>query len=189
MNRYVLPPLTGVLAILLVAGCGGSPTQGTPVPAPSTESTLSPLPPRPADLPVDGLDACSLLTPQQRTQLKIDSTTAGDRNDCGFRVGSLKRDYVWILALVRPSTVARAARGEGATVTQIDGFPAVRTASSVFDRDYHCILVIDIAPDQDLSVYYQSTHKDIPGMNYERACQQAAVVAEMALGNLRSQAR
>ncbi len=185
--RAALAALATLLALTL-AGCGDTPPAPAREPDPPPRPSL--LPPRPADLNVDQAVVCELLTHDQRTQLKIDSFgAANDPKMCGWSVGSQAQSYGWNAGFDRPKRSEQAARGTGAKVVQVAGFPAVQTSSSVFDPNYGCIYIIDIAPDQDFSVAYFNDGKDIPGMTHEKACQQAAMVAELTVANLKSQAR
>jgi hypothetical protein len=130
-----------------------------------------------------------LLTAAQRAQLKIESinrSPVGEPPRCDFQVGRTNQTYSWFVMFERPRKVEQAARGEGATVLQVGGFPAVQTRSSVFEAAYHCIYLVDIAPEQTLNVSYGNDSKDIPGMNHDLACKQTAKVAEMVVANLRT---
>jgi hypothetical protein len=181
--------LATLATVLALAGCGGTPPPTAPEPDPPPRPSL--LPPRPADLHADQVEVCSLLTPAQRAQLKIDLFGTDDNNTrvCDWSVGRGAQSYGWNAGFDRPKRSEQAARGTGAQVVQVGGFPTVKTSSSVFDPSYGCLYIIDIAPDQDFSVAYFNDGKDIPGMTHEKACQQAAIVAELTLANLKSQAR
>jgi hypothetical protein len=73
----------------------------------------------------------------------------------------------------------------GAQVAQVAGFPAVQSSSAFVDPKIECILVVDVAPGENLQASYQNLRGDYPGINHQVACQLADQVAEMAVKNLR----
>lgn len=185
----VAAALTVLLATAGLTGCADTPSPPTPVPGPPSRE--SPLPPRPVDLRIDQVEVCSLLSPAERANLKIDSFGTNDNNSrvCSWSVGRRAQSYGWLAKFDQPKRFEQAARGTGARLESIGGFPAAQTSPARFDPTYGCTYVIDIAPDQDLSVGYLNDNKDIPGMTHEKACQQALSVAELTMANLKAKAR
>jgi len=177
-------------AAIGIGGCGG-PTPVAVTPGPSSTPGISPLPPRPTTLRMDGIDPCKLLTATQLTKLdirEIGPTSNAIATVCvwGSRPG--RPDDSWAAGFYREGA-DRGLLGEGAEVSKIGGFGAVKTASALGDRNFGCILDIDTAPGEQLRVDYENTHKDAPGMSHEVACQRAATAAEMMVANLRTLAR
>lgn len=187
--RAGLAALAVMLAASGLAGCAGTPTPPAPEHGPPARE--SPLPPRPVDLRVDQVEVCSLLSPAERANLKIDNFGSNDNNSrvCSWNVGRRAQSYGWLAKFDRPSRFEQAARGTGTRLESVGGFPAVRISPTKFDPAYGCIYVIDIAPDQDFGVSYQNDRKDIPGMTHEKACLQALAVAELTMANLKAKAR
>ena len=60
-----------IVVFLLVGGCTSGPAGSAPA-----EPTGLSLPPRPRDLRIDGVEPCSLLTAQQRTELGLEQREA-----------------------------------------------------------------------------------------------------------------
>jgi Protein of unknown function (DUF3558) len=193
-----LTALTSLTLLLTVAGCALPPL---PIPAagpppPTTESaapTSSPFPPRPAELRLDGVDPCQLLTQTQQSALNIQEDTSGQNND---GLGSL--DCVWNTPVgIHPAPsdtwVARTVLKQGAAgalgnqvqdqIVQIDGYSAVQTYAPGFDLNNDCVLVIDVAQGQSLQVRYDS-YGTYPGMKRQLACQLDRKAATLMMQNL-----
>src|SRR5579884_2456342 len=77
-HRRHLMLATGLLFSL--AGCGPAGTSPAP-PSPSAALGHSPFPPRPAELRIDGIDPCTLLTAPQRTALMVNYVRHGEDTD------------------------------------------------------------------------------------------------------------
>jgi hypothetical protein len=195
--------LIGLATLILLLGVAGCAIPQRPVPAtssppalPPSESaapTSSPLPPRPAELRMNDLDPCQLLTETQQSKLNIQENTSGKNND---GLGSL--DCVWTtIASIHPTPtntwVARAVLKQGADgalgnqdhdqIVQIDSYSAVQTYAPGFDPNSDCVLVIDVAQGQSLQVRYDS-YGTYPGMNHQVACQLARKAAALMMQTL-----
>ena len=181
--RLLLP----LVACVLAAGCTAA-VEGTPATA-----TAVPPPPRPREVRLDGVNPCSLLTPEQRAGLGLTSEPQasrprvelfrGDVPTCTIRgpypeaallvsgavttVGVERWSQSDIAASVRPTTVA--------------GFPAVVAVPTRF-RDY-CNVEVDVAPGQLLDVQYGAggPQASVP---QEQLCTRAAESAEMMMSAL-----
>lgn len=189
-----------VLALVGMAGCGSStqdagssaPTSSIPRPAPSADARPA-LPPRPSDLPLTGVQPCALLTPTQLEQLKVDSKgLAGSNNDgrgnldCQWDNFGGPPDNGWLIRLeLNQDASYYLGSTTGAQVVQVGGFPAVQSSSPTHNANTHCIVLVDVAPQQTMYVLYDNLAGDYPGIDHQVACQQADRVAEMAVGNLR----
>jgi hypothetical protein len=196
-----LTALTSLTLLLAVAGCALPPL---PIPAagpppPTTESaapTSSPFPPRPAELRLDGVDPCQLLTPTQKTTLNAEQNSSGKNDD---QLGSL--DCSWTTPVTasrdpRPSNTWAAfavlnqsadyALGNEAPVqtVQIDGYSTVQTSSPAAGPDRECLLYIDVAQGQNLTVRYDNFEGNYPGMNHQIACQLDRKAATLMLQTL-----
>ena len=80
MSRVV-----GVLLACVAVLLGGCSVEGEPSPGePSVAEPTGPaLPPRPRDVPIDGVDPCSLLTEAQRAELGLDRRPVFDLEPVG----------------------------------------------------------------------------------------------------------
>jgi hypothetical protein len=195
MSRRATPALTRALAaaaaLLAVSACS-SPAPAPP-PAPST-TPAPPLGPRPAVLRLDRVDPCALLTPAQVRQLRLNPGRGGTSPGsglpaCNWDTYPRTPDEAWTVILKRATDAAPALRGEGAQLVQVGGFPTVQTSSALGHRERSCTLLVDVAPGQNLTVGYDNTHQDLPGISHELACRRAAVAAELMVANLRTLAR
>ncbi|RCW43748.1 uncharacterized protein DUF3558 [Halopolyspora algeriensis] len=169
-----------------------TPQQSTPPAAPVSISqpSTSSLPPRPVDIPLDGIDPCEVLTAQQRGELGFDRDPLlgsepgfGDAATCSFRsstaeVGarlSLMTDEsmaVWTSDTAQVRT----------TPVVIAGFPGlvVRTP----ELDLSCNVAVDIAEGQHLDVLYRDDGANPPPPLNE-LCAGAKQVAEAAVTSLK----
>lgn len=192
--RRAIAGLLGFGVLLGLAGCAG----GTTAPAPSATPppTVSPLPPRPAALKLDGVNPCELLSETQRSQL-------------GLNPGEFKREDVsthyplcqWSSFPRQPDVgyLARLQLTQGAEIAldsstghkivPVGGFTAVQTSAGGQDPDRHCILLVDVAPGQSLWAQFDNILNDYPGLTHEMSCQFARTFGEDLVRNLRAQAR
>lgn len=183
-----------VLAVLALAGCVRAPVDPRPG-AVSTEASAPTieLPPRPRDVPLDGLDPCTLLTKEQQQELGLEDREpiltvsptqlyGGVSSLCtarGYepRAISLGIDAVTIKGIER-YTVERV----DATVTPIGarGFPAVQV---VPPRPGYCTVIVDVAPGQLLDVQFADGGRE-PPIPTPDLCEGARLAAELAMDTL-----
>jgi hypothetical protein len=96
-------------------------------------------------------------------------------------------DNLWMIRLVlsRDASTALVAHDPLVKVVTVGGYPAVQTHAGGADSNTHCIEALDVAPGQNMQVFYLNNRGDYPGINHQVACQLADKVAVMALDNLR----
>ncbi|HEY0575324.1 MAG TPA: DUF3558 domain-containing protein [Pseudonocardia sp.] len=185
--------------LIAIAGCGPAarPAESVPAPdAPASPQTTSPLPPRPAELKLDGVDPCALLTAAQQSQLGVEQAGRDDSSDelasraCQWDNNGGKPDNGWVVRLIvkRGADYALGSTS-GVQVVQVDGFSAVQTAAPYQDPKANCVLVVDVAQGQSLGVQYLNLAGDYPGISHEVACQLDRRAAEFMVQNLRVLAR
>lgn len=180
------PLLLLAAAAALLAGCA----IGAPAPAPpaSTPPPIPALPDRPRDLPLDGLDPCAGLTADQLRQLDIFrprfTSDEGIGDTCQWRHGPDEPKEGYLLAYGLDIGI-EAAFGNPKTgdVIDIAGYPAVETQGQIAPRDTTCIVVVDVAPGQALTVQYAYDGHTLP-MTYPLACDRARTAAELATRTL-----
>lgn len=177
-----------VAALAAAVGCSsGNPETGSPLPA------------RPAELRLDGLDPCALLTPAQAAQLGVPAAgqraTATDTDDLGSAGclwGNFPRQpdtsYLDRLILKRGADAALGS-ATGARVVMLDGYAAVETTSPNVDPKEHCLLLLDVAEGESLWVQWMTESHGYPGLSRELACQKAEGAGRLMLANLRALAR
>ena len=180
--RLLLP----LVACVLAAGCTA--VDWTPAPP-----TALPPPPRPREVRLDGVDPCSLLTPEQREGWGLTSEPRASRPrvelfrgvvpTCTVR-GPSPEDVLLVSGAVTTVGVERWSQSDiAASVrpTTVAGFPAVVAVPTRF-RDY-CNVEVDVAPGQLLDVQYGAggPQASVP---QEQLCTRAAASAEMMMGAL-----
>jgi hypothetical protein len=182
--------------LLGLAGCGsgGSPTAPdvTTTPAAPPPSKW-PFPPRPAELKLDGVDPCALLTAAQQGQLGVEQVGQDNNSDelgsaaCQWGNNGAKPDNRWLARLIvkRGADYALGST-TGVQVVQIGGYSAVQTAAPYQDPNTNCVLVVDVAQGQSLGVQYGNAAGDYPGINHDVACQLDRKAAELMVQNLRA---
>jgi hypothetical protein len=188
--------LGAALLLLGLTGCGsgGSPSAPGSTSAPAAPPpSASPFPPRPAELKLDGVDPCALLTAAQQGQLGVQKVGQDNDSDdlgsaaCQWGNNGGKPDNRWLARLI----VKRGADyGTGSTtgiqIVQVEGFSAVQTSSPYGDPRTHCIVLVDVAQGQSLWAEYDNIAGDYPGINHDVACQLDRKAAELMVQNLRA---
>lgn len=181
----------GVLAAVLVgllAGCA-APVSGTPAPEPS----VAPAPTRPRDVPVDGVDPCSLLTEADRAALGLDRSAVPNALASGFwgadalpacSFGGFEPAVSTRVALPVTGGIEQFTDRDvpvELTPLTVGEFPAIRAVPDAF-TDF-CIVVVDVADGQALDVLFRNGGED-PPIPQPELCASAQDVAERALANL-----
>lgn len=183
MNR-ILTALMAALTSLVVVACS------PPAPSASAPAAESSLPPRPRDIPIEGLDPCSTLTEQQRISLELGRTRAfpspsPDRGPSCTWIFTSVADY-WSVSL--ETSPRRGADTAISTVRPtrtlaIAGFAAVETSNPLAPEDKQCFVIIDVAVGQALVVDFTSNGSSVP-MSHTLACSKANVVGEQIMQTL-----
>jgi hypothetical protein len=201
----VLRSSKAFLALVLVggavlAGCtqkepgdatSSTTANGTTTASKTSEPTAD-LPPRPADLKVDGIaDACATLTKDQQRELRIDAAHSEmmdvieDRKmpGCSFRTNS-RPLYSYEVTLISDEGVGYWQSGGNLDVVPktVAGYGALQvTLAGTSKAD--CALAVDVADGQQLFVSFLPI-----GDNFtqDEMCQNAAKGAEMALTTLKT---
>ncbi|HEX4246317.1 MAG TPA: DUF3558 family protein [Pseudonocardia sp.] len=190
----------GTTLLIGLAGCDTPPNvseqsdASAPSAASSAPSTAA-LPPRPAELKLNGVKPCDLLTVTDEAKLGVGAGAVNDGADtwssegCRWSDPSGHPDNNWVaLAVVRQGADAALRSSTGAQVGLVDGFPAVQTNSDSADPGLSCKILLDVAPGQTLSVEYVNRRGDYPNINHGIACQQATDATKLMLANLRKKA-
>jgi hypothetical protein len=191
-NRLVALAVT-IPAAALLSACGSSSTTGTTTEKPVPPSTAPALPPRPQEVDLTGVDACTLLTSEQQLQLGVD--VRPEYSDDPDRYGNRRCHYDKILSNPRFGYSIKVVTQEDATVylsgkrdvtakvVSAAGFPAVQYRSPGDDRG--CFVAVATKELQYVNVQYgESTGSND---STEVACEKARVAAEMATQTLLTQ--
>lgn len=183
--------VAGILAATTLMGCSG-PVAGDASPSPAGdrgEPSGPALPPRPQEIPVDDIDPCGLLTPDQVDLLGLHSAQFEPATDeigpsCRWVHSPYEPIGAYLVALDTDFGIETIlGNSRGITTTSIAGFPAVETESEkLLLPGTQCIVAIDVAPGQVLQLNY--SYSGVLPTTRELACEKARPVAEMAMQNL-----
>jgi hypothetical protein len=176
-----------LVALVVAVGCT------TVVPGEAVVPSGVLLPPRPREIRLDGVDPCSLLTPEQRTALGLDSEPRSSnpfvgmyRRDvptCTVR-GPYPETVLLVSGTVTSVGIERWLAGDIAAdvrSTTVAGFPAVIAVPRRFS-DY-CDVAVDVAAGQLLDVQFGGggPRALIP---QEELCRRALRSAELIMSSL-----
>ncbi|WP_219417883.1 DUF3558 domain-containing protein [Pseudonocardia nigra] len=181
-------------AALLGACTTDGPGQAAAAPTPTATAT-GPiglvLPPRPRELPLDGVDPCALLTPEQREMLGLNDNSVRSTTTarvfagptCSIRgdepraisVGFALATDSGIEALTSPGTTT-----DEITPITVQGFPAILARPPIPD---FCSVDVDVAEGQFLDVIFRDGGR-LPPIPQDQLCRDAVEVAEQAVGTL-----
>ncbi|MFD4643647.1 DUF3558 domain-containing protein [Lentzea sp. NPDC058436] len=197
MSKAFLKILAAASALSLVAACtnGGEPGKPNPVtsdgPTSGTSSAAKELPKRPAELKLDGVDACKLLTPAQMSEIKIlegqsyefNSPSLGKQPGCSYTKGT---KYAYSIILVKDKGVPFWLTGSGnvdVKVVTVAGYGAAQlTLTGAEGVD--CSVTVDVADGQQLEVGYDPVTEK--GVSQDQMCANAAKAAEFAVATLKT---
>lgn len=177
-----------IVVLLLVGGCTSEQVGSAPA-----EPTGLSLPPRPRDLRIDGVEPCSLLTAQQRTELGLEQRASPFVDDsslyrgrvpsCLLRGGSPRAVSVTI-GIVTSVGIERFSEGDIAAYIEnasVGGYPAI-IAIPQRVKDY-CNVEVDVARGQLVDVLYGDVALD-PPISQRELCDGGVEVAEAVLSTL-----
>ena len=175
--RRLLPLLAA--AAVVAAGCTTEATERPPAPS---APPAAPAPARPREIRLDGVDPCSLLTPQQRAELSLTSEPRstkpyvdlfrGSVPTCSAR-GRSPQNVLLVVGAVTTAGIERWAEGDIAATTRqttVAGFPAIVAVPTRF-KDY-CNVEVDVAPGQLLDVQFGGGSAEAP-IPQEQLCRAA----------------
>jgi hypothetical protein len=191
-NRVAVLVISVAGAVLLAA-CGASPTAGTGETSAAPGSSEPVLPPRPREIDLTDVDACTLLTPEQQRRLGTDTPPEftryldryGNRRcDYGKRLSSPRFGYSLKVVTQEDVTVYLSGqRDVTAQVVSVAGFPAVENHPPGDERG--CFVDVSTKEGQYLSIQYSESTGSHD--TTEVACEKARVVAELAMQTLLTQ--
>lgn len=189
--------IASALPALVLVSCTATPTTRNadgPVdePLPATTTTAPSLPPRPREVPLDDVDPCAVLTPEQRTALSLDNppspyleTTFGNAKACTMRSNISGNVVRLALVVVEGARIWLTEDAQvDAELTLVAGFPAlvVRTPS----MDDVCNVEVDVADGQFLDVMFRDGG-NATKLGQDVLCLGAQRAAEAAMASLLQQ--
>jgi hypothetical protein len=183
----------GVL-IALLAGCspgGQASPADPPTAAPGAPTPLS-LPPRPRDVPIDDVDPCTLLTREQRAELRLDRPPQprrepsllypGEVSWCS--IGGNEPAISVSISIVTTVGIEFWTSGQATAdihPVEVAGFPALVARSQTFDDG--CNVLVDVAPGQLLDIQVRSAGADPPILE-DQLCRDAEQAASLVMDTL-----
>jgi uncharacterized protein DUF3558 len=202
-NRAAVWAAVGLLALGMVAACS-NPEPGSAVPDDSSTSgqtqTNSPssgsgptveIPARPAELPLDDVEPCSLFTKAQLTQLGIDQEPEAGTNDgqlkgptCTIEISDKEPFYNYTAQLITDRGIDFWLTGKtnvDAWLVSVGEYPAVDFKTKGVD-DQECVTTVDVADGQQLMVDVSPLDE----VDYKKLCPMSERVAGMALQTLQT---
>ncbi|KOV80315.1 DUF3558 domain-containing protein [Nocardia sp. NRRL S-836] len=183
-----------VLAVTL-AGCTAGPERSSggssapPPPSTTASATRPSLPPRPLAIPLDELDPCAVLTPDQRVALSLDNppsayleSSFGGAKACTMRSTTSGNVARLALVLVSGADVWLSENAQVEyTVSTIEGYPAVTVRTP--EMDDVCNVELDVAEGQFLDVMFRDGGNST-AVQQDHLCLGAQRVAEAAMASL-----
>jgi hypothetical protein len=154
-----------------------------------TTTTMSPLPPRPREIPLDGVDPCGILSAGQRVQLSLDNPPSeyveasfGDARACTMRSNISGNVVRFALVTVQGVNVwlDENAQVDAKPIT-VGTFPAllIRTPG----LDHMCNVELDVAEGQFLDVMFRDGG-NATSATQDALCAGAERAAEAAMSSL-----
>ncbi|MET9228699.1 DUF3558 domain-containing protein [Lentzea sp. NPDC003310] len=191
--KKIVFPLTALL-LVAVSGCTGSGEKGKASPessAPSTSQSQGQLPKRPAELKVDNVDACKLLTAPQMDEIKLAETSAvqskvidGSALPACLYKNNIKYSYIVVPAATKGVGYWLGGGGNvTADVVDVAGYGAAEIKFAGVDA-FDCAVSVDVAEGQQLYVSYKpdTDAKE----NQQQMCDKAKKAAALALETLKT---
>lgn len=179
--------------VALLTACSSLLPGGTaPAADPTTTGTPAPLPARPRELPLTGLDPCTVLTDQQLDELGVGNPRAGVSPDefasqqCLWsRFPAEPQDYYLVRLAVGRDARDALRSTTGATVRDVAGFAAVETVSPESLPERNCVLFVDVAAGESMIVVYDYLGTTVP-MTTALACEKARTAAGLMARTLQA---
>ncbi|SER36236.1 DUF3558 domain-containing protein [Lentzea albida] len=198
MSKSFLKVIAAASVLMAATACTGSGEQGKPSPTSGGSSSTSgtsgsakELPKRPAELTLNGVDACKLLTAAQMASVKVTEAVPEqiEVNDFGKAPGCFYENglkYAYTVVLVTTKGVPFWLSGSGnvdAKVVTVAGYGAAQlnfTGTNSVD----CSVTVDVAEGQQLHMSYDpGTEK---GDSQDQMCDKAGKAAELAVETLKT---
>jgi hypothetical protein len=181
------------VAVLALTGCVRPPAAPDPPATPTGPYPAIELPPRPRDVPLDGLDPCTLLKPhmaelalEDREPLLTVAATriyGGESSLCTARGYEPRAIGIGIDAVTIAGIERYTVEGVDATVEPVDvrGFPAVLVFQERLPQA--CTVIVDVAPGQLLGVQFRDGGR-VPPIPLPTLCEDARRSAGLAMDTL-----
>lgn len=193
MNRCLRVVAGLVLVGAVTAGCSGAATGDAPA---------EPFPPRPADIRVDQVPACDVLSDEQRAQLGAGRGSGENGVTSDTCLWTSEDNRFWSVRIQPQNPIAQFDPRDplyigneyghrDPQITSVAGYGAVRFGYGL-GIDPFCNLALDVAPNASVVVDFGNNISRDPRfpapLSFEKRCSEATRLASMVLSNLRSRA-
>lgn len=189
--RTASAALIALAALGGLTACGGSGASAPPPQAAAPAPPAQKLPPRPREVKVDGIDPCSLVTPQIRAEAGVTSQGQADPSStdnalrgCGYDNFPQHPTAALDVNLATNQDTAGFLFFPDAVQSTVAGFGAVDSPDSAAGADHSCVVRIDVAENQGLWVSLYNTLGDDTTSTHAQMCQKAHAVAESIMAGL-----
>lgn len=189
--RTALSALVALVAVGGLSACGGSDSSAPPSQTAAAAPAAQKLPPRPRELKVDGIDPCSLATPEIRSQAGVTSQGQADPSStdnalrgCGYDNFPQHPTAALDVNLATNQDTAGFLFFPDAVRSTVAGFGAVDSPDSAAGPDHSCVVRVDVAENQGLWVSLYNTLGDDQTSTHAQMCQKAHTVAESIMVGL-----
>ncbi|HEX7304409.1 DUF3558 domain-containing protein [Lentzea sp.] len=188
-------PALLIVAVVLAGGCTAAPRQSSlttpppPPPPPTTSVSRMDFPQRPREVPVDAVEPCAILSPDQLMSLSLDNPPSayvdasfGGAKACTIRSTTSGNVARIALVLVSGADVWLSENAQADfTVGSIEGFAAI----TVRTPDVHdvCNVEIDVANGQFVDVMFRDGGNST-AVQQDHLCLGAQRVAEAVMAGL-----
>lgn len=191
-NHIAKAVVAAALAAVVLSACSdekGTPTTAPPPPTGTSDSSSTALPPRPAELKLNSVDPCKVLTADQMKQIKVATTESDEGNVVDKKPSPLCHydnglDYGYEVGLVTHSGISY--WRNGGTVesksAEIAGYAAVEVKFAG-TSNVDCLVAVDVADGQQLTVSYRPLKRN---ENQEQLCEKAGTAASLAIATLKT---
>lgn len=185
-----------VLAVV-VAGCatsepGIATANQVGLTAASREAAVGSLPPRTKQVPIDGVDPCTLLTESELDELRVNSkprldSEPRDGATCAFDVDLTEPYYSYAVELITTADVEAWVSGDRtkSSMTRepgnVDGFPAVRHYRAA-EHPSDCETLVGVAKGQTVRVQMYPLTQNV--FDQQQLCDMSEQVATRVVRNL-----
>jgi hypothetical protein len=187
-----------VLALALVSGCA-LPTRPSSPSATGVNSAAPTVPgktfpPRPREVRLNGVDPCTLVTPQLRSEMYdlADDGTHENMHDalissnCSLLTYG-DPTYFFGIRLVTNEGADHDLSSPKTQVINVNGFGALdQPGLNDLNGNESCLVIVDVAPGQSLWVSFGTLDDPPPG--YQKMCNKANVAAESVMQQLLAKA-
>lgn len=195
MKLTLLKFFAAAFVVIAASACTTVGEKGSPSPEPTNTSTAGstpPVPQRPAELKLNGVDPCKLLTAAHMDEIKVAESKAdqmevgnlGPAPGCRYRNGV---QYSYSIILIANKDVREWLDGSAGNITtklvDVSGYGAAQITFTGVETA-GCSIAVDVADGKALYVDYRPTTKK--GESQEQQCDNAKKAATLALGTLKT---